>query len=464
MPVSADLANGVSGSLRPFAACPTLVAGSRRWPPLRLAELAHARGRSLERQGLAAGQVVLCPDAPTLDVVLMVCALGRIGAALFPYRAGSSRGGLSALAASAGAEWSWCPRSGKLAATGIGSAPPPHPALALLVQTSGSTAAPRIVMLTAQSLAASAAAVNRRLALGTGDVWLCCLRLSHIGGLAILYRCASAGATLVLHERFDAAVVAEDLRRHAVTHVSLVPPMLDRLLNSGATPPATLRVVLVGGQALSPALCQRALAAGWPLFLTYGMTETASAVAVSTRALRRVPAEGVVGPLLEGVQAELIEAGPRVGRLRIRGPVVMAGYANPRRIPGGGLAGGWLETSDLGWVAQDGTLTVTGRDDDVLVIGGSNVSLAHVETRLRAAPGVADVAVVGLDDPVWGHRLVAVYCGDWDEASLRAWCERTFPGPDRPRTVRRVRALPLLDSGKHDRGALRALAQGRAAV
>jgi len=425
------------------------------------ADRAFARASALQRQGVEPGQAVLCPDTPTPDVVLMARALARLGAALFPYRAGLSGGALSALAAATGTEWRWCAVSEKLISTGRRPVPPPpgDPPLALLVRTSGSSGAPKVVMLTPSNLAASAASVNGRVGLGAGDVWLCCLRLSHIGGLAILYRCALAGATLVLHERFDAAVVADDLRRHSVTHVSLVPPMLDRLLAEGASPPPTLRVVLVGGQALGPALAERALAAGWPLFLTYGMTEAASQLATSPQAIERIPRGGVVGPLLPGVQAEGVGVVDGVGRLRFRGPIVMAGYANPQRILGQGLVNGWLETDDLGRVGEDGVLKVIGRHDDVLVIGGSNVSVARVEALLGAAPGVSDVAVVGLEDPIWGHRLVAVYCGALDESSLRGWCEQTFSGADRPRAFRRVPELPLLDSGKHDRGAIHVLAQ-----
>ena len=98
--------------------------------------------------------------------------------------------------------------------------------VALVIATGGSEGEPRAVMLTDANLDAAAAASNQLLPLAAGDLWLDCLPLCHIGGLAILWRCARAGAAVLLHEGFAAGVVAADLARHPVTHLSLVPAML----------------------------------------------------------------------------------------------------------------------------------------------------------------------------------------------------------------------------------------------
>lgn len=428
----------------------------------------------LQSRGLQPGQVVLCPDAPALDLLLMSRALPRLGAALFAYRSGLDQAACQELAVATGTEWHWDPESAELVSTGIQAAAldsQPSP-LCALVKTSGSSGKPKVVMLSHENLKASAALVNQRLGFGADDVWLCCLRLSHIGGLAILHRCALAGATLVLHEGFDAQRLADDLHRHAVTHVSLVPPMLARLLDVGVAPPPALRVLLIGGQALGETLAERALAAGWPLYLTYGMTETTSQIATSAGALRHLEDLGRVGPLLPDVD---IDTGGRSttspGRLRVRGPMLMLGYANAQRLPGQGLVDGWFETSDLGVLdrpgGEDGNdhgeLSILGRADEVLVIGGTNVSLVGVEAALRRAPGVAEFMLVALDDPVWGHRLVMVYRGDLDETALAHWCAQALAGVERPRGFKRVPAFPLLDSGKYDRVAIRALAHAASA-
>jgi O-succinylbenzoic acid--CoA ligase len=417
------------------------------------ASIARVADRLLA-QGLRAGHLLALDVTPGLDPLILQLALPRVGAALFPVGEGQDR---DALMGAAGAEWIW--EGSRLDAGRIrpsGMTPPdrdrgvgwPSP-LALVVATSGTSGAPRAAMLTASNLIHSARSVNAALGFGRGDCWLCCLPLSHVGGLAIVYRCALAGGTLVRRARFSAAAVHADLGRHRITHVSLVPAMLAALLEQGP-PPASLRVALIGGQGLSPALAGRAIAAGWPVYLSYGMTETASTVAISPR-LSRVPDPGRVGRLLPGFEIDCPHCGVGPGPLALRGPGVMAGYANPERRPGEGLCDGWLTTADLGCLDHDGVLQVQGRADQALVTGGVKVHPARIEGQLSRAPGVEEALVVGVDDPVWGARVVVVYTGDADPADLEAWCRRHLSGAERPRRFVRLAELPRLESGKPDR-------------
>ncbi|MBK1716544.1 AMP-dependent synthetase [Thiocystis violacea] len=412
-------------------------------------------------QGLASGQVVMAPDAPVMDLVVLMFALARIGAALFPFRSGLDRDGTRSLASLVGAEWYWHPDSEQLgrtpfAAPGDASAASP---IGLLIKTSGSGGKPRVVMLSFESLLASASRVNTRLGLTADDTWLACLRFSHVGGVTIAYRCALAGARMWLHEGFDARAVRRDLDDGSVTHLSLVPPMLARLLDLDQRPPPALRVLLVGGQALSRPLAQRTVEAGWPLHVTYGMTETGSQIATTGRLQGRDLDPARVGDLMPDIRVAAggCEASP--APLRIRGPVLMAGYANPRRRPGDGLEQGWFRSADLGCEEPDGGLRILGRADDVLVIGGRNVSLSQINAALQEAPGVREIQLVGLADPVWGHRLTAVFAGDCDEGELALWCRGHLRGAECPRAFRRLECLPVLDSGKYDRVRIAALAE-----
>ena len=440
--------------------------GEQAWSYADLAGLATARASVLQRQGLSAGQVVVCAAEPGLDLIVQQHALARVGAALLPVRPGLPEATLAAVIGQTGAEWRWLPgfASGALVpavddpSAAIRTSDQP---LAVLIQTSGSSGQPKVVMLTPRAVLASCALINRVLSLRPGDEWLCCLPLQHVGGLAIGYRCALAGATLRLQTGlavgFDAAAVAADLVRGSVTHLSLVPPMLARLLDTGVRPPPSLRVLLLGGQALHSALARRAVAAGWPLYVTYGMSETCSQIATG-RYVEGDDTPTWVGPTLAGVELDgaRCDEPPRV--VRVRGPMLMAGYANPARVPGDGLRDGWLVTSDLGCVGADGALRILGRADDVLVIGGVNVLPATVEERLAKAPGVAAVAVVGVPHPIWGRTLAACYRGTASPAEVEGWCRASLPSAERPRRFVRCAELPLLASGKLDRARLIALA------
>jgi len=306
-----------------------------------------------------------------------------------------------------------------------------HHSLALIIATSGSTGAPKGVRLPWRAVAAASRMSACALALKTGDVWLACLPLHHIGGALILYRCLRAGATAVVHAGFDVAAVAHDLHARRVTHVSLVPPMLAQLLEAAVPPAPTLQCVLVGGAALAPALAERARAAGWPLRLSFGMTETCATALVD-------------GHPLPGVRVRTAANGV----LEIATPARMAGYL------GQANHGEWFATNDLATLDPDGRVRIDGRADDMLVSAGVNIHPLEVEAGLAACPGVQEAGVTGLADPVWGDLIAAAYVGEPEETALDEWCRAHLPGPRRPRRFLRVERLPRLASGKLDRRAL----------
>jgi O-succinylbenzoic acid--CoA ligase len=433
-------------------------AGSECWDFAELETRAGGRAKVLRAQGLSGGQLVVVPDSPALELLVMQQAVARLGCGLFPVNGHDADGDWGRLADSAGVEWIWRPAAGGDGRLERRSPSPaqasPQVQAALLVATSGSQAEPKAVMLTPGNLRASAGLVNARLGLGAGDVWLSCLPRTHVGGLMIGHRCALAGACVLLHEGFDAEAVARDLARWRVTHLSLVPPMLGRLLALCQGPPPSLRVLLVGGQALSRALAREAVAEGWPLHVTYGMTETSSQVATSAL-IEAPPVTGSVGPVLPGIQVDCQGTAEAPAPIRVRGGVVMAGYANPGRRPGQGLDDGWLTTADLGYFTEGGGLVVRGRADDVLVIGGESVVPAQVEERLLAVNELDSVVVLGIPDRAWGHRLAAAYTGRLRPEELERWCRSWLPGRLRPRQLLRLERLPRLASGKPDRRRIR---------
>ena len=321
--------------------------------------------------------------------------------------------------------------------------------VALIIATSGSAGNPRAVLLGNAQLDAAAAASNARLPLRRGDLWLNCLPLYHIGGQSILWRCARAGATVLLHDGFAAAPVAADLAAYPVTHISLVPAMLARLLDAGTKPPPSLRVALIGGAALAQSLYDRAVAAGWPLYPSYGMSETAAQFATFNPA-DGAWHEGLVGQPMPGHDIRIGDD----GRLRVRGPQVMAGY-----LDGSGIdPDGWLTTGDLGQIDVAGCLTILGRADDMLISGGQNVHPQEIESCLAACPGVFDVAITGQPDAVWGDLVVALVVGPVAPADLLAHARRHLPSAALPRKIHSIAHLPRNATGKLERAALRRLA------
>lgn len=392
----------------------------------------------------AALQAPFFPLDPSLPAVLLAQLAARAGDAIWLADAQSSVPGPAldldrVFGGAACASLGFAPRRGPW----------------LMMATSGSSGAPKAAVLTGDNLAASARAALAATPLGPGDRWLTSLPLFHIGGFSILARCALAGADIALTDRREPDALFAALARQRVTHVSLTPTMLAQLIALGP-PPACLRHALVGGAALGAGLAAEAAARGWPVQPTYGMTETSAQIAT----LARLPAGwrgGEVGPPLPGVEWALTAQ----GRLKIRGPMVMSGYANSGGVPGEGLRDGWFETSDLAELSEDGALTVLGRGDETILTGGKKVQPAAVEALLENCPGLGRFIVAGRPDRLWGAIVTVLYDGPCAEDQLLAWCRAHIAGAHRPRAARRFQALPLLANGKIDRVRLKEIAFGR---
>ncbi|WP_257900568.1 o-succinylbenzoate--CoA ligase [Saccharothrix obliqua] len=261
---------------------------------------------------------------------------------------------------------------------------------ALAVGTSGSTGEPKVVLLSAAALAASAVATHERL--GGAGSWLLALPTTHIAGIQVLVRSAVAGREPVavdLSSGFRAtgfaAAARTLLRRPGRHYTALVPTQLSRLVAADGPGLAAARefdAILLGGAAAPPALLTRAREAGVRVVTTYGMSETAGGCVYD-------------GVPLDGVHVRLAE-----GRIELAGPVLALGYQGGERF------GEWFRTGDLGRFV-DGRLVVLGRADDVIISGGENIAPVEVERVLAAQVGVHEVCVVGLPDPEWGQVVAA---------------------------------------------------------
>jgi len=272
-------------------------------------------------------------------------------------------------------------------------------AVAMIVHTSGTTAAPRPVELSYGNVLWSALGSGVALGVDREERWLCAMPLSHVGGLSILLRSAIYATTAVIHERFETDRVMAVLQTGGVTLTSLVATTLARLLDAGLERPSALRCALTGGGPVPGALVERARRAGVPVALTYGLTETCSQVTTTPLAELAAPPPG-------GRQAS---AGPPLFCTRVRlaedGEILVAG---PTVAPSAALSGGWLETGDLGRFDEQGRLRVTGRKADTIVSGGENVAPAEVEAVLESHPGVLEAAVLARADAVWGEAVAAI--------------------------------------------------------
>jgi O-succinylbenzoic acid--CoA ligase len=271
---------------------------------------------------------------------------------------------------------------------------------ATIIFSSGSGGTPKAIAHSLSAHLASAYGANRNLPLQVSDAWLLSLPLFHVSGLGILFRCTLAGAAIVVPP--SDLTLGEQLRQSRVTHVSLVPTQLIRLLDESAAPPATLRVALLGGGPLSVDVIVRARRAGWPLATTYGLSEMASQVTATT-ATADEEELSTAGRVLSG--RELAIAGD--GQIMVRGMPLFDGYVRGNAIVPATNEVGWFPTGDVGHLDSQGRLIVHGRRDHMFISGGENVYPEEIERALLGVPGVHQAVVVPVADRQFGHRPVA---------------------------------------------------------
>jgi O-succinylbenzoic acid--CoA ligase len=305
---------------------------------------------------------------------------------------------------------------------------------AVVVATSGSTGTPKGVVLTHDAIRASALATSERIGVRDDDHWLACLPLSHVGGLSVVTRALVTGTRLTVLPGFDPAEVTRRAEA-GVTLVSLVATALGRV------DARLFRCVVLGGSRPPADRPANGLA-------TYGLTETGSGVVYEGRPLH-------------GVELDLTS----VGEVLVRGPMLLRCYRDGSTPI---HADGWLHTGDIGSIDADGRLQVRGRRGDLIVTGGENVWPDPVEALLATHPDVADVAVVGLPDPEWGHQVTAVVVPS-DRArppsldALRDLVGEHLPRYAAPRRLVLVEAIPRTALGKIERHRVTATVSARIA-
>ena len=324
--------------------------------------------------------------------------------------------------------------------------------------TSGSTGRLKPVALSKRALLVSAAAVNRHLESDAQDVWLNVLPTFHVGGLGIHARGHLSGARVVAVDAWSVETFMAALASHGVTLTALVPTQVFDIVRAGRTPPPSLRALVVGGGALDERLYRRARDLGWPLLPSYGATECGSQIATADLASLRHEVFPPL-PLLAHVTARTDPD----GRLSIRSDALFTGYATETGLDDP-KQDGWWRTDDQGVVA-DRVISVSGRADDTVKVGGELVNLSVLESKLAdvtttVAPDT-DAALFAAPDVRLGHVIaLAVATTDVHVADrlLQVFNATVLPY-ERARMVRCVNTIPRTALGKVRRADLSDAAQ-----
>ncbi|MEX2578008.1 MAG: AMP-binding protein [Verrucomicrobiales bacterium] len=285
---------------------------------------------------------------------------------------------------------------------------------ATILYTSGTTGFPKGATLSHQNVRATVHAFNHLCGMHRGDRLLLAVPLFHCYGQnAILNAGLNVGATIVMQRRFDLTEAKGLLREHRVTKLFGVPTTFQLMLN--ACEPEDLESIdycFSAAATLAPQLGDRWHEKfGLPIHEGYGLTETAPFASYNHR-LKHVP--GSIGMPVDLVEMKVVdpETGetcpPGVpGEIAVRGPNVMLGYWNRPEETAEAVRDGWFYSGDVGTVDAKGYYYLVDRIKDMIAVGGMKVFPSEVERVLLDAPAVADCAVVGRPDPIWGEEVVA---------------------------------------------------------
>jgi fatty-acyl-CoA synthase len=341
--------------------------------------------------------------------------------------------------------------------------------VAIQLYTSGTTGKPKGAMLTHQNFLSLLRIAetdtpdwNRWT---TDDVSLVAMPVFHIGGIGWAVYGLYHGAKNVISREFDPNKVLDDFAQHGVSKLFLVPAAMQFLVRqprARETDFSKLRFILYGASPIPAALLKECIAMfGCGFVQLYGMTETTGTIVVLApedhvegRACMRS-----AGKPLPGVEVAILDANDKpvpvgeVGEIATRSGSNMAGYWNLPEATARTLdADNWLRTGDAGYLDADGYLYIHDRIKDMIISGGENIYPAEVESAICDHPDVAEVAVVGVPDDVWGEAVKAVVVLKPGKvvtaADLMCFTRERIAGFKAPKSVDFIAALPRNASGK----------------
>ena len=303
------------------------------------------------------------------------------------------------------------------------------------------------------------------------DVVLIAMPFFHVAGVNIGLLSLSHGAKGIVLGEIDPQEILRLIAKKRITYAFLVPAVILFLIsqpNAKQIDYSSLKAISYGASPISDEVLLRAKEMfGCQFQQVYGLTET-SGGGTYLPPEDHEPKRGKLrscGKPAPGHEIRVVDAGGKalppheVGEIAIRAATVMKGYWNRPDATNGSIVNEWFRTGDAGYFDEDGYLYIHDRVKDMIVSGGENIYPAEVENAIFGAPGVADVAVIGVPDEKWGEAVKAIVVkkpgAEPTSAGIIGWARERIAGYKLPKSVDFIEALPRNPTGKVLRRELR---------
>lgn len=376
-----------------------------------LSQRVTAQGEQLTHIGIREGQPLACISRNNLEMIYLYWACIDIGAIFFPISPRFPIAQIQALIDSHQIPFYWsetelgltdCTEL-SLDVTQLSNTPAKN--LDILrpcnvILTSGSSGFPKAAVHNLANHIANAEGARSLIPLIQGDAWLLSLPLFHIGGLAILNRCALTAATVVLPD--PTLPLQAQIERDALTHVSLVPTQLLNLLADKQASLSSIKALLLGGGAISVDLLKQLEQRHIASFTSYGMTEMGSQITTGPAL-----SDCSSGKLLPRRELKIVDS-----VIWVRGECLFMGYLTNKGIEKPLDTDGWFYTKDRGEWDANGNLRIIGRVDNMFISGGENIQPEEIEAALKLHPLIDDVIVFSQPDTTFGQLPAAIIRGN----------------------------------------------------